>query len=102
MAGISDFGEDVVSEAGSASGGISGGVLRGKKDRDDRRKSYKTTLKNTKPQNLRTLKYTTWSKINLKNTNKPEFIKEAYSKELFLYPNKYQFCLFKVFCLNIP
>ena len=26
-----------------------GGVLRGKKDRDDRRKSYKTTLKNTKP-----------------------------------------------------
>ena len=26
-----------------------GGVLRGKKDRDDRRKSLKTTLKNTKP-----------------------------------------------------
>ena len=50
LAGISDFGEDVVSEARSASGGISGGgVLRGKKDRDDRRKSYKTTLKNTKP-----------------------------------------------------
>ena len=30
-------------------GGGGGGVLRGKKDRDDRRKSYKTTLKNTKP-----------------------------------------------------
>ena len=27
---------------------------------------------------LRILKYTSWSKINLKNTNKPEFIKEAY------------------------
>ena len=26
-----------------------GEVLRGKKDRDDRRKSKKTTLKNTKP-----------------------------------------------------
>ena len=26
-----------------------GGILRGKKDRDDRRKSLKTTLKNTKP-----------------------------------------------------
>ena len=26
-----------------------GGVLWGKKDRDDRRKSWKTTLKNTKP-----------------------------------------------------
>ena len=30
-------------------GGGGGGLLRGKKDRDDRRKSYKTTLKNTKP-----------------------------------------------------
>ena len=29
-----------------------------------------------------------------------EFIKEAYSKDLFLYPNKYQFCVFKGFCLN--
>ena len=28
---------------------LSGGVLWGKKDKDDRRKSYKTTLKNTKP-----------------------------------------------------
>ena len=28
---------------------LGGGVLRGKKDRDDRRKSKKTTLKNTKP-----------------------------------------------------
>ena len=44
-----------------------GGVLRDKKDRDDRRK------------------------INIKNTNKPAFINEAYSKYLFLYPNKYQF-----------
>ena len=30
-------------------GGPGGGALRGKKDRDDRRKSKKTTLKNTKP-----------------------------------------------------
>ena len=29
--------------------GRGGGVLRGKKDRDDRRKSENTTLKNTKP-----------------------------------------------------
>ena len=33
----------------------------------------------------------------------PEFIKEAYSKDLFkLYPNKYQFYLFKIFCSNNP
>ena len=42
------------------------------------------------------------SKINLKNTDKPEFIKEVYSKDLFLYPNKYQFDFFKGFCLNTP
>ena len=58
-----------------------GGVLRGKMDRGDRRKSYK---------------------INLKNTNKLEFIKEVYSKYLFLYPNEYQFYLFRRFCLNNP
>ena len=40
--------------------------------------------------------------MNLKNTNKPEFIKEAYSKYLLLYPNKYHFYLFKGFCLNNP
>ena len=33
--------------------------------------------------NLSTLKYTSWSKINLKNTNKPEFNKEAYSNIYF-------------------
>ena len=51
---------------------------------------------------MRTLKYTSRSKINLKNTNQPEFIKEAYSKDLFLYPKKYQFYLFKGFRLNNP
>ena len=71
-----------------------GGVLWGKKYRGDFQKSKKTTLKNSKPQNLRTLKYTFLSKINLKNTNKPEFIKEAYSKDVFLYPNKYLFYFF--------
>ena len=55
--------------------------------------------KNTKPWNLiRTLKYTSWSKVNLNNTNKPEFIKEAYSKDLFLYPvTNTSFIFFKGF-----
>ena len=51
---------------------------------------------------MRALKYTSWSKINLKNTNKAEFIKDVYSKDLFLYPNKYQFYLFKGFSLINP
>ena len=34
--------------------------------------------------------------------NKLEFIKEAYSKDLFLYPNKYRFYRFKGFFLNNP
>ena len=44
---------------------------------------------------------------NLKDTNKPEFIKEAYSKDLnthdssnVLYPNKYRFYFFNWFYLN--
>ena len=62
-----------------------GGVLWGEKDRDDCRKSYKTTLKILSHKNLHTLKHTPWSKINQTNTNKPEFIKETYSKELYLW-----------------
>ena len=53
--------------------------------------------------NMRTLKHTFWSKINLKNAHKLEFIKETYSKELyhynstFLYPKKYRFYYFNRF-----
>ena len=79
-----------------------GGVLRGKKDRDDRRKSWKTTLKNTKLWNLRTLKYTSSSKINLKNTNKPEFIKEAHSKDLFYTLTNTIFIFLKDFAWTTP
>ena len=44
---------------------------------------------------LRTLKYTSWSKINLKSTNKPEFIKEAYSKDRFYTLANSNFIFFK-------
>ena len=41
-----------------------GGLLRGKKDRDDRRKSY--ILIEYQPIKFAHPKYTSWSKINLK------------------------------------
>ena len=63
-------------------GGGEGWLLWGKRDRDDRRESQKTTLKILSHKNLRTLKYTAWSKLNLKNTNKPELLKKRYFKEL--------------------
>ena len=34
--------------------------------------------------------------------NKPEFIKEAYSKDLFLYPNKYLGFFLKDFAWTTP
>ena len=43
----------------------------------------KLTKKIPSHKNLRTLKHTHWSKVNLKNINRSEFIKETYSKELY-------------------
>ena len=73
-----------------------GGVLWGKKDRDDHRKSYKTTpQKILSHNNLRTLKHTSWSKINLKIPINRSLLKKSIQKicthdnSKFLYPNKY-------------
>ena len=48
------------------------------------------------------MKYTSWPKIYLKNTNKPEFIKEAYSKDLFLYPKNTSFIFLRDFAWTTP
>ena len=58
--------------------------------------------------NFRTLKHIPWSKINLKNTNTPEFTKERIQKSCthdnskFLYHNKYWFYFLNRFRLNNP
>ena len=78
------------------------GALCGKKDRDDRQKSYKDTLKISSYENLRTPKGTPWSNINLKIPISRSLFKKKRIQKIcthnnleFLYPKKYRFYFFK-------